>query len=143
MRVALAAVVFAMLGMALACSSGVGFVVQLNDEPLRIWDVEELPNVEKASNESLPSLNSIVNISLSCKVYEDSGYEFFETCLSVPDDAVVWIVEIKGSGDPQSFDFGASANIFLQWSSEAVNLVDRSLTNVVVKDVTEMIVTLR
>ena len=143
MRVALAAVVFAMLGMALACSSGVGFVVQLNDEPLRVWDVEELPNVEKASNESLPSLNSIVNISLSCKVYEDSSYEFFETCLSVPDDAVQWDVTVKGDGNTQSFDFGASANIFMQWSFEAVNLVDRSLTNVVVSDVTEMIVTLR
>ena len=41
MRVALAAVVFAMVGLALACSSGVGFVVQLNDDPLRVWDVEE------------------------------------------------------------------------------------------------------
>ena len=143
LRIALAAVVFAMVRLALACSSGVGFVVQLNDDPLRVWDVEELPNVEKASNESLPSLNSIVNISLSCKVYEDSSYEFFETRLSVPDDAVQWDVTVKGDGNTQSFDFGASANIFMKWSSEAVNLVDRSLTDVVVKDVTEMIITLR
>ena len=63
--------------------------------------------------------------------------------MSVPDDAVQWDVTVKGDGNTQSFDFGASANIFMQWSSEAVNLVDRSLTNVVVKDVSEMIITLR
>ena len=84
MRKVLAAVVFASRGMALACSSGVGFVVQIDGDPLRVWDVEELPNVETASNETFPSLNSILNISLSCKVYEDSDYEFFEAESQLP-----------------------------------------------------------
>lgn len=64
MRTVFAVVAFTMVAMAMACSSGVGFVVQLDDEPLRVWDIEELPNVETASNESAPSLNSVINISL-------------------------------------------------------------------------------
>ena len=143
MRKVLAAVVLAMVSISLACSSGVGFVVQLGNDPLRVWDIEELPNVETASNESAPSLNSIVNISLSCKVYEDSKYEFFETCLTVPDNAVQWDVEVKGDGATQSFDFGQSAIIFFDLNSDTVDLVDETLNNSVMKDITEMIVTLR
>ena len=134
----------AIMIMVVGCgSSGVGFVVQLEYEPLRVWDGEELPNVETASNESAPSLNSIVNISLSCKVYEDSDYKFIRTCRTVPDDHSVWVVEVKGDGGSQSFDFGQSANIFMDWDSDAVNLVDRTLSNALMKDVTKMTVTLK
>ena len=128
--------------MALACTSGVGFVVQLDEEgPLRVWDVEELPKVQTGGG-SL-NLNTIVNISLQCKQYEDSEYKFIEACLSVSDDSSIWVVEVKGSGDPQSFDFGRSANIVLDWDSKAVNLVDQPTSRPVMKEVTEMTVTLK
>ncbi len=143
MRTVLAALSFAILGLALACSSGVGFVVQLDDDPLRVWDIEELPNVETASDESAPSLNSIINISLACKVYEDSDYEFIDACRSVPDDSVQWDVKIKGDNYIQAFDFGQSANIFFDLDSDTPDLVGGAASNVVMKDVTEMIITLR
>ena len=138
--------VFAMAVMAalvaLACNSGAGFVVKLDDDrPLRVWGVHELPVVETSNG--APSLNSIVNISLQCKQYEDSEYKSIEACRSVPDDAAIWVVEVKGNGDPQTFDFGRSANIVLDWNSEVINLVERTTSNTVMKDVTEMIVTLK
>ena len=143
MRKVLVVVVFAMVGVALACGAGVGFVVQIDGDPLRVWDIEELPTVALASNESAPSLNSIINISLSCKVYVDTDYEFIETCRSVPDNAVQWDVEIKGDGPTRTFDFGASANIFFDLESGNVDLIGLSASNSVMKDVTEMIITLR
>ncbi|PKB72134.1 MAG: hypothetical protein BZY87_02030 [SAR202 cluster bacterium Io17-Chloro-G6] len=143
MRIVLVAAVFAILGISLACSSGVGFVVQLDGDPLRVWDVEELPNIETASNETAPSLNSIINISLSCKVYEDSDYEFIDTCRSVPENAVQWDVEVKGDGPDQIFDFGQSANIFFDLDSDSADLIGPGASNSVMENVTEMIVTLR
>ena len=53
------------------------------------------------------------------------------------------VVEVKGSGDPQSFDFGRSVNIVLDWDSKAVNLVDQATFRPVMKEVTEMTVTLK
>jgi len=131
-----------------ACGSGVGFVVNLydaqrdGDNPLRVWDAEELPEVE-TSDGGAPDLNSIVNISLQCKQYEGPDYKFIETCRSVPDNSANWVVEVKGKGESQSFDFGRSANILMDWNADSVNLLDRSTSVVLVERVTEMTVTIR
>lgn len=54
-----------------------------------------------------------------------------------------WDVEVKGEGANQTFDFGQSANIFFDLNSDNPDLVDRTGSISVMKDVTAMIVTLR
>ena len=142
MRKVLAPVVFALIAMALACSSEVGFVVQFDGEPLRVWDGQQLLRVQTDNASQVPDLNTIVNISLSCKQYEDSSYEFYPACLSVPDDSSVWIVEVNGEADTRTFNFGESASIFMEWGPATVNLLDQTMTNFLLEDITEMNVTL-
>ena len=74
---------------------------------------------------------------LSCKIYEGPEYNFFETFLAVPDDAVQWTVEVKGEDATQSSGFGQSAIIFFDLSSDIVDLVDGTMSNSVMKNVTE------
>ena len=135
----LAAVVMAAM-VALACGSP-AFVVKLDDgRPLRIWDGDQLD--EYALYSESHSLNDVVNISLQCKQYEDSDYEFIDACRSVPDGAAVWVVEVRGEYDSQSFDFGQSVHLRLEWGSDTVDLRDNNTGNLAIPDIRQMIVTL-
>ena len=136
----LAAVIMAAM-VALACA-GPAFVVRLEDgRPLRIWDGDQLE--EYALYSESHSLNDVVNISLQCQQYEDSDYEFIDACRSVPDDLSIWVVEVKGDSRVRSFDFGQSLHFRLKWDSDSVHLRDNNAGNLVIKDISEMIITLK
>ena len=136
----LAAVVMAAM-VALACA-GPAFVVRLEDgRPLRIWDGDQLE--EYALYSESHSLNDVVNISLQCQQYEEADYEFIDACRSIPDDSSIWVVEVKGDSRDQSFDFAQSLHFRLQWDSESVHLRDNNAGNLVIKDISEMIIMLK
>ncbi len=81
------------------------FQVRLADgRTLRVWDVEELPNVQPQGDGG-PSLLDVVNITLSCKDYEDESYEYIDACNTVPDEASSrWgAVTVFGSSGTQTF----------------------------------------
>ena len=68
---------------------------------LRIWDVEEFPMVQPE-----PTLNVVLNISLSCSDYESSTYPFYDNCVNAPDPSS-WrsatIIQDLGSFTRESF----------------------------------------
>ena len=55
MRKVLASVVFAMMALTLACGSEVGFVVQFDGEPLRVWDGQQLLRVQTDNANRVPA----------------------------------------------------------------------------------------
>ena len=72
---------------------------------LSIWDTDELLNVEP-QYEGGPTLVDIINIVLSCKVYENDNYEYIDVCRDVPDDFQWIAVEVRASNNTQSFSQG-------------------------------------
>ena len=127
---------------ALACTGEPSFIVSIDDgRPLREWWADDLRDVE--ASHDVTSLNAVVNISLQCKQYESANYRHIKACRSVPDNASVWDVEVRGNSGRQSFDFAVSESIVFTWDSGTIDLVERTTSNHVLGGVFEMIVTLR
>ena len=129
------------------CSGEAHITVKLDDgQTLRVWDVEELPEIESIVEEGVTLLD-LVDISLACKDYEGDNYEFIDACRAVPEGARWTKVEIRGADESVLLVWERVAQIFerpitLEIEDGKAKLVE-ALGDLELEEVEEVVITLQ